>query len=424
MVTQLRAEIELVGAPPPTAPADVLVGGTNSAFPLPFKGCIERAEGTQIWDEAGRAYVDFLLASGPLILGHSHPAVVEAVSAQLSRGTAYYAVNRPAVELAERLIEVPGCTQLVRFASSGTEATLHAVRLARAYTGRDKVMVFSRGYHGSHDVSIVGHLGAVKAQSGGVPARVVEDVLVAGFNDIASVERVFDEHPGQVAAVLIEPQQRSLDPTPGFLEQLRRLCQREGTVLIFDEVLTGFRLAYGGAQERYRVEPDLVCYGKIVGGGFPLSAVGGRHEIMNLADPTRASTSSFVHFSGTLSGNPVSASAGLATLAQLRQPGAYERLHALGERLRRGLNEALAASGVAGSAIGSGPIAAVEFGGIEPGDTRVLKRELSRQMIRRGVLVQLQTRFYLSLLHTDDEIDLAAEAFADSLDSLRGSFGL
>jgi glutamate-1-semialdehyde 2,1-aminomutase len=415
MVSQLRAEIEAERVAPATAPVDVLVGGTNSAFPLPFTGCIDRALGTRVWDESGREYVDFLLASGPLILGHSHPDVMEAVSAQLRRGTAYYAVNRPAVELAERLVEIPGCVELVRFASTGTEATLHAVRLARACTGRDKVLVFSRGYHGSHDVSIVAHQGAVKAQSGGVPARVVEDVLVAGFNDIHSVERAFAEHSNTIAAVLLEPQQRSAEPAAGFLEQVRDICHRNGALFIFDEVLTGFRLAYGGAQERYGVEPDLVCYGKIVGGGFPLSAVGGRREIMSLADPARASAPGFVHFSGTLSGNPVSASAGLATLAQLRQPGVYDRLYSLGERLRRGLNQALADCGLRGSAIGSGPIAAVVFDESGPGDARLLKQEINRQMIRRGILVQLQTRFYLSLLHTESEIDHAVEIFADSL---------
>lgn len=405
-----------------TNPAAVMVGGTNSAFPLPLSGCIERASGTRIWDESGKQYTDFLLASGPLILGHSHPKVHAAVAAQLKKGAAYYSVNRPAVELAEMMVEVPGCVDIVRFASTGTEATLHAIRLARAFSGRDRVLVFAGGYHGSHDVSIVGHRGALKAQRGGVPRRTVKDVVVAQFDDIESVRNAFAEHAGAIGAVIIEPQQRSADPTPGFLESLRELCDENGAVLIFDEVLTGFRLAYGGAQEYYGVTPDLVCYGKIVGGGFPLAAVGGRHEIMTLADPARTEASDFVHFSGTLSGNPVSAVAGVATLRELQAPGVYERLHALGGYLRNGLRGAMDRAGVPGSILGSGPIASVQFDDVDgPGSGKLLKSEVNREMIARGILVQLQTRFYVSLLHTEEELDQAAEAFADSLAGVRAT---
>lgn len=408
-----------------TDPGDVMVGGTNSAFPLPLSGCIERASGTRIWDESGKQYLDFLLASGPLILGHSHPKVTAAVTAQLKKGTAYYSVNRPAVELAEMMVMVPGCVDIVRFASTGTEATLHAIRLARAFTNRDRVLVFAGGYHGSHDVSIVSHRGALKGQRGGVPRRVVKDVVVAQFDDIASVRAAFEEHSGEIGAVIIEPQQRSVDPTPGFLEDLRRICTEHGAVLIFDEVLTGFRLAYGGAQEYYGVAPDLVCYGKIVGGGFPLAAVGGRHEIMTLADPARTDASDFVHFSGTLSGNPVSAVAGVATLRELQAPGIYERLHGLGGHLRDGLRDAMAGAGVAGNVLGSGPIAAVHFDDVDgPGSGKLLKSEVNREMIARGILVQMQTRFYVSLLHSEEELNEAVEAFASSLAGVRAPAGV
>jgi len=302
--------------------------------------------------------------------------------------------------------------EMVRFASTGTEATLHAVRLARAYTGRDKVLVFAGSYHGSHDLSLVGHRGAARAQSGGVPRGVIQDTGVARFNDIASVEEAFAVHGPSLAAVLIEPQQRSLDPLPGFLERLAEMCRAEGTVLIFDEVMTGFRLAFGGAQEYYGVQPDLVCYGKILGGGFPLSAVGGRREIMLLMDPARASSPSFVHVSGTLSGNPISAVAGLATLAELEAPGTYERLHELGRRLRTGLAGELGKHGVAGFVTGNGPIAAVEFSDLgEPGTGRALKAAVNRELIRRQVLVQLQTRFYISTVHTEEDVDFAIDAF-------------
>ena len=401
---------------PTVSPDDVLVGGSNSAFALPVKLCLERGSGSRVWDDEGREYIDFLLASGPLILGHAHPRVCEAVAHQLSTGSAFHVLNRPALELANRLVEIPGCVQMVRFASTGTEATLHAVRLARAYTGRDKVLIFAGSYHGSHDLSIIGHRGAARAESGGVPRSTIEDTVVARFNDIDSVEASFAMHGSSLAAVLVEPQQRSLDPLPEFLPHLAQMCRSAGVVLIFDEVLTGFRLAFGGAQEYYGVEPGLVCYGKILGGGFPLSAVGGRREIMRLADPTVASAPNFVHISGTLSGNPVSAVAGLATLAELEEPGVYEHLHQLGKRLRAGLARQLNTHGIAGSAIGSGPIAAVEFSDpTGPGSGLVLRDAVNRELILRGVLAQLQTRFYISLVHTEAEIDFAVDAFGAAL---------
>jgi len=395
---------------------DVLVGGSNSAFPLPVKLCLERGAGSRVWDTNGREYMDFLLASGPMILGHAHPRVCEAVARQLSNGTAFHTLNRPALELAGRLVDIPGCVETVRFASTGTEAVMHAVRLARAYTGRDKVLVFAGSYHGSHDLSIIGYRGAIRAESGGVPRSAVGDAVIARFNDIDSVEASFAAHGSSLAAVLIEPQQRSLDPLPEFLPRLAQLCRSAGVLLIFDEVLTGFRLAFGGAQEYYGVEPDLVCYGKILGGGFPLSAVGGRRQIMRLADPALQPAPNFVHISGTLSGNPVSAVAGLATLAELEKPGVYAHLHGLGERLRGGLAWQLNTHGIEGSVIGSGPIAAVRFSDSDqPGSGLALREAVNRELILGGVLAQLQTRFYISLVHTEAEIDFAVDAFGGAL---------
>lgn len=396
--------------PPSSRAQAVLVGGSNSAFPLPLDACIERGAGSRVWDDSGREYVDFLLASGPLILGHAHPRVTEAVTEQMARGCAYHALNRPALDLAARLVDMPGCVEMVRFASTGTEATLHAIRLARGYTGRDKVLLFAGSYHGSHELSLVGYRGAVQAQRGGVPRSAIEDAVLARFNDLDSVERAFEDHRDSLAAVIVEPQQRSLDPAPGFLARLAELCRDSGAVLIFDEVLTGFRLAFGGAQEYYGVRPDLVCYGKIVGGGFPLSAVGGRRDIMQLADPARSGDSAFVHISGTLSGNPVSAAAGLATLVELGRPGVYDRLHELGRRLRDGLRAELDSRGIMGSVIGSGPIAAVDFA-----DGPHLKDAVNRELLLRGVLAQMRTRFYLSLAHTEAEVDFAVEAFGQAL---------
>jgi glutamate-1-semialdehyde 2,1-aminomutase len=405
------------GAKPGFEPREVLVGGSNSAFPLPLEGCIERGQGTRVWDERGREYIDFLLASGPLILGHAHPRVTEAVTRQLSEGVAFHALNRPALELAARVVALPGCVESIRFASTGTEATLHAVRLARAYSGRDMVLTFAGSYHGSHDVSLVGHRGP-RAQSGGVPQSVFADTIVARFDDLDSIDRAFAEHGDSLAAVLIEPQQRSRDPRPGFLERLGELCRSAGAILIYDEVLTGFRLAFGGAQEYFGVEPDIVCYGKIIGGGLPLSAIGGRRHIMELADPAICGSPSYVHISGTLSGNPVSAAAGLATLDELDQPGVYERLRQLGKLLRSGLLRQLVAHGVSASVIGSGPIASVQFEDAwGPGSGASYRDAVNRELIRRGILVQLHTRFYLSLLHSEAEIECAVDAFGDALDA-------
>jgi len=407
-----RPKSTVIAYSPEVRADDVLVGGSNSAFALPVNVCLERGSGSRVWDESGHEYIDFLLGSGPLILGHAHPRVCEAVACQLSKGSVFHALNRPALDLATRLVQIPGCVEMVRFASTGTEATLHALRLARAYTGRDKVLIFAGSYHGSHDLSIVGHRGAAKAESGGVPRSAISDAVVARFNDIGSVEDSLAIHGSSLAAVLIEPQQRSLDPSPEFLPRLARLCRSAGVVLIFDEVLTGFRLAFGGAQEYYGVEPDLVCYGKILGGGFPLSAVGGRREIMRLADPALASAPNFVHISGTLSGNPISAVAGLATLSELEEPGVYEYLHELGTRLRTGLARQLNTHGIPGSVVGSGPIAAVDLSDpAQPGSGLALREAVNRELILRGVLAQLQTRFYISLVHTEAEIDFAIDAF-------------
>jgi glutamate-1-semialdehyde 2,1-aminomutase len=220
----------------------------------------------------------------------------------------------------------------------------------------------------------------------------------------------------EIAAVMMEPQQRSVDPSPGFLQAVVDTAHEQGAITIFDEVLTGFRLAYGGAQEYFGVQPDLVCYGKIVGGGFPLSAVAGKREIMCRADPKLTATPDFVHLSGTMSGNPVSAAAGLATLDELGKPGVYERLHEIGRRLRKGLQEKMDSLSIDGRVLGSGPIASVRFDDSpEHGSGVLLRDAVNRRMMRRGVLVQMQTRFYLSLAHTDDDVDFVVDAFGESL---------
>jgi glutamate-1-semialdehyde 2,1-aminomutase len=359
--------------------------------------------------------LDFLLGSGPLILGHAPAPVVEAIQRQARDGTTYYALNRPAIELAELVASIPGCVEQLRFVSTGTEATMHAIRLARAATGRRKLVLCHDSYHGSHDTSIVAHLGKAKARAGGVPDGVSSDVLLATFDDTSTFDQLFRQFPRSIAAVMLEPMQRCIQPSPGFLESIRRLAHEYGALVVFDEVMTGFRVAFGGAQERFGVVPDLVCYGKILGGGLPMAAVGGRRAVMQLADATDKSRP-FVHVSGTMNGNPLAAAAGLATLTQLHKPGMYTRLEALGERLRRGLREQIAASPVTGEVRGVGPLAAVSLptGGGSNHDQQRL-RELTSLMLADRILVQLQTRFYVSAAHTEDDIDRGVEVFGSAL---------
>ncbi len=304
---------------------------------------VASGQGSRFYTTTGDGYLDYILGSGPLILGHAHPQVVAAVQEQAGRGSTFYALNEPIIRLGQMIVEAVPCAEQVMFASSGAEATYLALRLARAATGRDLILRFAGSYHGHHDY--------VSTQSAGVPEAVRESVLTATFNDLASVEEQLAAHPGQVAAVIVEPLHRVVRPEPGFLDDLARVTRAAGALLIFDEVVTGFRLGWGGGQERYGVTPDLATYGKIIGGGYPLSAICGRREIMEQASPRRGGQPGYVFISGTLSGNPIGATAGLATLTELRQPGVYRaagtgwravaaRLQRRGRRVRSATGDA------------------------------------------------------------------------------------
>ncbi|HEX2924566.1 MAG TPA: aminotransferase class III-fold pyridoxal phosphate-dependent enzyme, partial [Chloroflexota bacterium] len=271
----------------------LMPGGTLGMFGLPPDLAIIPAygRGAKLYDVDGNEYVDYLLGSGPLILGHAHPAVVEAVQQQAARASTFYYVNEPALELAELIVSAVPCADKVRFCSSGNEATFFAMRLARAHTGREKVLKFEGGFHGVHDYAIhnIWSTGASQSpeprvESAGVPRGARETVLVAPFNDVEATAAVIEANYRDLAAVILEPFQRSYPPRPGFLPFLREITSKYGIQLIFDEVITGFRFAWGGAQEYYGVVPDLACLGKIIGGGYPLSAVVGREEVMAHCD--------------------------------------------------------------------------------------------------------------------------------------------
>jgi len=309
---------------------------------------IARGEGPYLYDVDGRRYIDYVLSWGPLILGHAHPQVVNALIEAVQRGTSYGAPTELETQLARLVVEAVPSIDMVRFVNSGTEATMSALRLARAYTGRDKIIKFDGCYHGHAD-SLLVRAGSGVATLGlpdspGVPQGAAEDTLVASYNDLDSLRRLFEANRGQIAAVIVEPVAANfgvIPPRPGFLEGLRQLARRDSALLIFDEVITGFRLAYGGAQALYGVLPDLTCLGKVIGGGLPVGAYGGRREVMEMVAPLGP-----VYQAGTLAGNPLAMTAGIETLRELARPGVYETLEQRSASLAEGIGAGAGAAGV------------------------------------------------------------------------------
>jgi glutamate-1-semialdehyde 2,1-aminomutase len=376
---------------------------------------VARGEGGWLIDADGNRYVDWVLSWGPLIAGHAHPRVVEAVTRTAADGTSFGAPTALEVELATAVVEAVRSVDLVRFVSSGTEATMSAVRLARAHTGRSKILKFAGGYHG--------HVDALLAQAGsglatlaipstpGVPAAVTADTLICEYNDLAAARALAEAHADDLACVIVEPVAGNMGVVPalpGFLEGLRTICNGTGALLIADEVITGFRVAYGGAQERLAVRPDLTCLGKIVGGGLPAAAFGGRGDVMERLAPLGD-----VYQAGTLSGNPLAMAAGLATLELLREPDAYEHL----ERTSADLAAGLASPGVTVNRLGAmltaffhdGPVHS--FADAARSDTDRYAR-FHAHMLERGVyLAPSQFEAMMpSLAHTAEQVELTITA--------------
>ena len=326
----------------------LLPGGVNSPVRA-FRAVggepvfIDHAHGPYLYDADGNRYLDYVQSWGPVILGHAHPAVVQAVVQASMRGFSFGAPTQAESELAKLVIESVPSIEMVRFVNSGTEATMSALRLARAYTGRNKIIKFSGCYHGHADMLLVQAGSGVATMSlpdsPGVPLDAAKDTLIAPYNDSDAVEQLFRAYPQQIAAIIVEPVAANMGlvlPLPGFLEQLRALADEYGALLIFDEVITGFRVALGGMQQRVGIMPDLTCLGKIVGGGMPVGAYGGRREIMEWIAPLGP-----VYQAGTLSGNPLAMAAGIATLTELRKPGRYEELERKGQLLGEGITRAI-----------------------------------------------------------------------------------
>lgn len=400
---------------------------------LPGDIVIARGAGGRVWDESGNEYVDFLLGSGPMLVGHAHPEVIAAVEAQLARGTTFFANNAQGIRLAEMICEAVPCAEKVRFFSTGTEADMYAMRLARAHRGRDRILKFEGGYHGMSDSALMSlapkrlaNFPQPVPDSPGITESARGDVLVAPFNDSDFAVQLIREHADELAGVIVEPFQRLIPPEPGFLEALREETARHGMVLIFDEVVTGFRFAYGGAQTVYGVTPDVCTLGKVIGGGFPLAAIAGRDEIMAHFDKERAGEDGFLFQVGTLSGNPVAAAAGIATLELLGRPGAYERIAATGRAIMQALDEALAGAGIPARVVGHPALFDVVFTEAPVRTYRdVLAADATRlrrfnATLRAHGILKGESKFYISLAHDAADIAHTREAIAAAAEALRG----
>jgi glutamate-1-semialdehyde 2,1-aminomutase len=403
-----------------------LAGGTLGN--LADEVILGRGRGSRVWDVSGHEYIDYLLGSGPMLVGHAHPEVTAAVREQLERGSTFFANNEHAILLAEEISKAMPCAEKVRFCSSGTEATLYAMRVARAFRRRDRILKFEGGFHGMHDYAVMsmsppapGAFPAAVADSAGIPRAIESTMLVAPFNDLERTAAIVDAHRDELAGVIVEPFQRVLPPRPGFLAGLRELTARHGIPLIFDEVVTSFRFAYGGAQEFYGVTPDLCSLGKAVGGGFPLTAVAGREELMAHFDLARVGRERFIPQIGTLSGNPIATAAGLATVRILKRPGTYERMHALGTRLKQALQQACDAAGVPARVVGEGVLFDVYFTDGEITDYRSTltadRARLTRfvRLLRERGIFRGASKFYMSIVHDETDVAETIRAFESAV---------
>ena len=392
---------------------------------------VREGKGSRIWDVSGNEYVDWIMGSGPMVLGHAHPSVTEAVIKAVEQGSTFFATNERVVLLAEELVKAVPCAEQVRFTTSGTDACFQAMRAARAYRKREKVLKFEGGFHGTSDYALMSVTSSggeefpqAEPSSAGIPKAIQELMLIAPFNDLDTTSAIIDAHHDELAAVIVEPLQRVLTPQAGFLQGLREVTAKYDIPLIFDEVVTGFRLAYGGAQEYYGVTPDLCSMGKIMGGGYPLAAVLGRKDILSVYDKSSADSDTFVDQVGTLNGNPIACAAGLATLAELRKEGTYEGLRETGSQVRRALVDICAENGVPVQMCGEDAIFDVYFtdrpvvnyrDGLSA--DRAMMTRFNAGMLERGVLKGGQ-KFYPSIVHTDEDVERTIDAFREVIPGL------
>ena len=386
---------------------------------------IEHGEGPYLFDVDGNRYIDYVLSWGPLITGHAHPKVVEAIQQTALKGMSYGAPSPLELELAKSIMDFMPNIEMIRFVNSGTEATMSALRLARAYTKRDKIIKFDGCYHGHADMLLVQAGSGVATlglpDSPGVPSAVASDTLVANFNDLDSVEALFKKYPDQIAAIIVEPVAGNMGvvpPQPGFLEGLRHLATQHATLLIFDEVMTGFRVHKGGAQTLYNIQPDLTTLGKVIGGGLPVGAYGGRKEIMQMVAPLGP-----MYQAGTLSGNPLAMSAGIAALSLIRGEEVWRKLEQAAGRLEAGISSAAKRAGVPIQQTRVGTMFTTFFSETKPVGWNTVKAadkaqfgKFFQKMLENGVYLapsQFEAGF-ISIMHTDEIIDKTIEAVKES----------
>jgi glutamate-1-semialdehyde 2,1-aminomutase len=380
---------------------------------------------------SGNEYIDFLLGSGPMLVGHAHPEVNAAVQEQILLGSTFFTNNPHGVQLAAEIVDALPCAEKVRFVSTGSEADLYAMRVARAWRKRDKILKFEGGYHGMSDYGLMslapkrqGNFPEPIPDSAGIPRSLRDEMLVAPYNDLEAVKSLVAQHKDELAGIIVEPFQRLLPPKPGFLEGLRKVTQDAGIALIFDEVVTGFRFAYGGAQTYYGVTPDLCTLGKVIGGGFPLAAIAGRADIMKHFDKSAVAEDEFTVQIGTLSGNPVASVAGLKTLEILKRPGAYEQIFATGRQIKDGLARMLKDARIPATVVGEPPLFDVVFAEGDISDYRgtvrgnaEMQKRMNASLLERGIL-KGESKYYISLAHTPADVDKTLSAIAASVDDL------
>lgn len=393
---------------------------------------IARGKAGHVWDVSGNEYIDYLIGSGPMLVGHAHPEVTAAVVEQVVNGTTFFVNNPPGIQLAAEIVQAVPCAEQVRFVCTGSEADLYAMRVARAFRGRDKILKFEGGYHGMSDYGLMSlapkrlaNFPEAVPDSAGIPKSVRDEVIVAPFNDLEAVKSLVNQHKDEIAGIIVEPFQRLIGPEPGFLEGLRKLTEETGIVLIFDEVVTGFRWAFGGAQSYYGVTPDLCTLGKIVGGGFPLAAIAGRADIMKHFDKAAVPEDRALVQIGTLSGNPVASVAGLKTMEILSRPGAYDRIWTTGRTLMDALGRILKDAGLKAQVVGEGPMfdavftdgPVKDYRGYFKGDMD-LARRFNTVMLAEGIL-KSEGKTYISLAHTDADVTRTISAYEKAAKALR-----
>lgn len=389
--------------------------------------------GARVTDSSDNEYIDYLLGSGPMFLGHSHPAMVEAIKATVENGNSFLLTNDIAIELAELLVQVVPCAEKISFHNSGSEATLYALRLARAYRKRDKILKFEGAYHGMHDHALMSAQWTMKPidypqavpNSAGIPSNIQDNLVIAPFNDLAKTTEIIRQHADELGAVIVEPLCRTFVPQEGFLEGLRVLATELDIPLIFDEVVTGFRLALGGAQEYYGVIPDLCAGAKAISGGVPFGFVGGRADIMGLAGRAGIEARAHVRLTGTYSGNVMACSVAIALIKELQKPGVYEGVRRKGEKLKNALSRLLKENDIAGSVIGEASAFQPWFTEDEVYDHRSSlglnwKRHFKLQdlLLDRGIL-KGQEKFFISVAHSDADIDYTIDALVDLMPELK-----